>query len=178
MGNHGVLHDDEGRIKRRWQCKRWIVCVLEFRGRKRKVMTPGHYTELFFLDEATALAAGHRPCAECRRERFDAFRSAWQNAHPQKGGLQPTASEIDNRLHVERVAPENLFVANLAELPDGVLVKSAEEVSWGRGSRTGARAAGGHGPQGIPVQFPDFHSIPTSISSEFPRIGVKGAWKG
>ena len=78
MGNRGVLHDDESRIRRKWHGKRWIVCVLEFRGRKRKVMTPGRYTELFFLDEATALAAGHRPCAECRRERFNAFRCAWQ----------------------------------------------------------------------------------------------------
>ena len=127
MGNRGVLHDDEGRIRRRWQGKRWIVCVLEFRGRKRKVMTPGRYTELFFLDEATALAAGHRPCAECRRERFNAFRSTWQKAHTQKDGSQPTASEIDDRLHAERVAPENLFVANLAELPNGAFVKFAEE---------------------------------------------------
>src|SRR5580658_8982867 len=70
MGNRGVLHDSEGTIKRPWQVKRWLICVLEFRGRKRTVMTPGHYTELFFLDEATALAAGHRPCAECRRPRF------------------------------------------------------------------------------------------------------------
>jgi hypothetical protein len=70
MGERGVLHDDEGRIRRAWQLKRWIVCVLEFRGRKRRVMTPGRYTELFFLDEATALAAGHRPCAECRHARF------------------------------------------------------------------------------------------------------------
>ena len=63
MGNRGVLHDQEGRIQRAWQGKRWLVCVLEFRGRKRTVMSPRHYTELFFLDEATALAAGHRPCA-------------------------------------------------------------------------------------------------------------------
>jgi len=144
MGNRGVLHDDEGRIKRRWQGKRWIVCVLEYRGRKRKVMTPGHYRELFFLDEATALAAGHRPCAECRRERFDAFRSAWQYAHPQKGGSQPTAWEIDNRLHAERVAPENLFVAHLAELPDGVLVKSAEEACLVYNNGLLAWSAGGY----------------------------------
>src|SRR5580704_9279628 len=127
MGNRGVLHDEESRIRRKWQGKRWIVCVLEFRGRKRKVMTPGRYTELFFLDEATALAAGHRPCAECRRERFNAFRSAWQKAHPSKN-TQPTASEIDNRLHSERVSPEYLFVAKLAELPNGAFVKYGEGV--------------------------------------------------
>ena len=82
MGNRGVLHDAEGRIRRAWQLKRWIVCVLEFRGRKRQVMTPGRYTELFFLDEATALAAGHRPCAECRHARFLDFCNAWGQAHP------------------------------------------------------------------------------------------------
>src|ERR1700724_2775115 len=64
MGNRGVLQDGGGQIKGAWQVKRWLVCVLEFRGRKRQVMTPGHYTELFFLDEATALPAGHRPGAE------------------------------------------------------------------------------------------------------------------
>ena len=127
MGNRGVLHDDEGRIRRKWQGKRWLVCVLKFRGRKRKVMTPSRYTELFFLDEATALAAGHRPCFECRRERFKSFCCAWQQAHPQKGGSQPSASDIDTCLHAERVAPKNLSVANLADLPNGVFVKFAEE---------------------------------------------------
>src|SRR5262245_27957504 len=124
MGNRGVLHDAQRRIKRPWQLKRWIVCVLEFKGRKRAVMTPGRYTELFFLDEATALAAGHRPCAECRRERFNAFREAWRSA-------LPTADEIDCRLHTERVGPnraKRLFRAGLDELPNGVFVRRAE---WG-----------------------------------------------
>ena len=73
-GNRGCLRDAKGSIRRSWHLKRWIVCLLEFKGGKRAVMTPGHSTELFFLDEATALAAGHRPCAECRRGRFDACR--------------------------------------------------------------------------------------------------------
>ena len=67
MGNRGCLHDEQQRIRRPFVGKRWIICVLEFRGRHRAVMSPGRYTELFFLDEATALAAGHRPCAECQR---------------------------------------------------------------------------------------------------------------
>ena len=82
LGNRGVLPDAQGRIRRAWQVKRWIVCVLVFRGRKRQVMTPGRYTELFFLDEATALAAGHRPCAECRHARFLDFCNAWAAVHP------------------------------------------------------------------------------------------------
>jgi hypothetical protein len=123
MGNRGCLHDDAGRIRRPWQVRRWIACVTDFRGRKRQLMTPGHYTELFFLDEATSLAAGHRPCAECRRERFNAFRGAWLAAS--KGSSLPTAEEIDRRLHAERVNPDRTkrcFTATLAELPDGVMV--------------------------------------------------------
>ena len=126
MGNRGILHDEEGRIRRAWQLKRWIVCVLAFRGRKRLVMTPGRYTELFFLDEATALAAGHRPCAECRHARFLAFCNAWKTAHLSKDkSARPTAQEIDDRLHAERVAPDRskrIFEAALEGLPDGVFV--------------------------------------------------------
>src|ERR1700722_14212140 len=124
MGNRGVLHDDEGHIRRAWQLKRWIVCVLEFRGRKRQVMSPGRYTELFFLDEATALAASHRPCAECRHARFLAFCNAWGTAHPGDGtSARPSATVIDERLHAERIAPDRSkrsFVAALDQLPNGV----------------------------------------------------------
>jgi hypothetical protein len=132
MGNRGILHDAEGHIKREWQVKRWLVCVLEFRGRKRTVMTPNRYTELFFLDEATALAAGHRPCAECRHAAFLAFCNAWKVVHPSVDGSQrPGADEIDNRLHRERVAPDRskrLFRAKLEEMPNGVFVRHAD---WG-----------------------------------------------
>jgi hypothetical protein len=80
-GNRGVLHDAEQRIVRDWQVRRWIACRLEFRGRWRPVMPPGRWTALFFLDEATALAAGHRPCAECRHADYQRFRTAWSIAH-------------------------------------------------------------------------------------------------
>ena len=126
MGNRGILHDDKGRIRRAWQVKRWLVCVLEFRGRMRSVMTPNRYTELFFLDEATALAAGHRPCAECRYARFIAFCNAWKMAHPgSEGSLRPRAIEIDNKLHSERIAADRSkrsFMADLDDLPNGVFV--------------------------------------------------------
>src|SRR5262245_6485047 len=103
MGNRGLLHDAEGQIMRPWRERRWIICLLDFKGRRRSVMSPGLYTELFFLDEATALAAGHRPCAECRRERFNAFRDAWLKGN---GGAAPvTAPDIDRRLHEERLGP-------------------------------------------------------------------------
>jgi hypothetical protein len=152
MGNRGVLHDDEGHIKRAWQVKRWLVCVLEFRGRKRSVMTPNRYTELFFLDEATALAAGHRPCAECRHARFSAFCNAWRTANPEEGwSSRPTADEIDIRLHTERLASDRSkrsFIGSLDELPDGVFVTIA---AWGeqaylvRGNRLLAWSPGGYG---------------------------------
>jgi hypothetical protein len=149
MGNRGCLHDAAGRIRCRnvglptgrqaWQLKRWIVCLLKFKGRKRQVMTPGHYTELFFLDEATALAAGHRPCAECRRERFNAFRQAIAASST---GNKPLCSavEIDSQLHAERLAPDGskrLYTAKLDKLPDGAFVLVPNDVVphlvWGDG---------------------------------------------
>ena len=125
MGNRGCLHDAKEQIRRPWQLERWIVCVLAFKGRKRRVMTPGHYTELFFLDEATALAAGHRPCAECQRGRFNAFRRALVAGGAKGDEPLRSAVEIDRRLHAERVAPDRskrTYTANLDELPDGVFV--------------------------------------------------------
>ncbi len=164
LGNRGVLHDAEGRIRRAWQVKRWLVCVLEFRGRKREVMTPGSYTELFFLDEATALAAGHRPCAECRHARFLDFCTAWRLAHPGDGGSQqrPTADVIDRRLHAERVNPDRskrTFKAALDELPDGVFVTfeaSSEQAYLLRGDGLSPWSPGGYGerrprPPGVSV---------------------------
>jgi hypothetical protein len=100
-GNRGCLHDAQGRIKRRWATKRWIACRLEFRGRRRRpLMQPGRYTELFFLDEATAFAAGHRPCAECRRADHVRFNEIWRELHPGQRGVDA----IDAQLHEERLA--------------------------------------------------------------------------
>jgi hypothetical protein len=111
-GNLGCLHDDHGRIRRQWQVKRWISCLLEFRDRHRAggPMPPGRYTGLFFLDDATALAAGHRPCAECRREDYNLFTSIW--------GAK--ADAIDEVLHRERL--ERFHPARLEDLPDGAFV--------------------------------------------------------
>jgi len=120
MGNRGILHDHTGRIVRRYAVKRWIACVLEFRGRRRSVMTPGRYTELFFLDEATALAAGHRPCAECRRADYLRFRELWSACI----GGPADADSMDARLHAERLAGKDKRIyrqqANL--LPDGTYI--------------------------------------------------------
>jgi hypothetical protein len=116
-GNRGCLHDESGRICRRFNGKRWIACRLEFRGRRRgALMQPGRFTELFFLDEATALAAGHRPCALCRREDYNHFAAFWRELHDGETG----ADTIDARLHRERLAPH--MRAPFDELPDGAFV--------------------------------------------------------
>ena len=131
MGNRGVLHDEHGRIRREHQLRRWIICRLEFKGRHREIMRPGRWTELFFLDEATALAAGHRPCAECRRSRFNEFRKAWLAGNPEaaEGEGRISAPALDDVLHRERLAAgaKVTFRARVGELPDGVIVAGAGE---------------------------------------------------
>lgn len=125
MGNRGCLHNAQGEIVRDFVGKRWIACLLEFRGRRRAVMTPGRYTELFFLDEATALAAGHRPCAECRREDYNRFRQAWVDAGLPRTGPLPSADEMDAHLHAERLdaaGGKAIHPARLVDLPAGVFV--------------------------------------------------------
>ena len=122
MGNRGILHDDQRRIVRAWQVQRWIACVTEFRGRRRELMRPHSYTELFFLDEAAAFAAGHRPCAECRHADYQRFKSAWATAH----GQPPSAEAMDAVLHADRLEGrgrnqgKRTYHAEIATLPDGV----------------------------------------------------------
>lgn len=102
MGNRGILHDAEGRaLPRRWAHQAWVCCDLSFRGRKRTLRKAGRYTELFFLDEAVAMAAGHRPCGECRRADYAAFTAAWARAF----GVWPGPKEADAQLHAARAHP-------------------------------------------------------------------------
>jgi hypothetical protein len=128
-GNRGCLHGDDGRIRRPFAVKRWIACRLAFNGRRRSpLLQPGRYTELFFLDEATALGAGHRPCAECRRADYDALLELWRELHPADRG----ADAIDARLHAERLEPgtraRRLHDMRFDELPDGAFVLRDGEV--------------------------------------------------
>jgi hypothetical protein len=114
-GNRGCLHDAAGRIRRRQATRRWIACRLRFRGWHRSpLMQPGRFTELFFLDEATALAAGHRPCALCRREDYNRARAILG---------EPGADAIDARLDAERTGPRPEVA--LDDLPDGAFVLHA-----------------------------------------------------
>ena len=124
-GNRGVLHDPQGRLVRYSRGRAWAICVLEFKGRRRQQWAPGRLTELFFLDEATGLAAGHRPCGECRYLDYQAFKRAWAAA---SGAGVPGADEIDTRLHHDRLAAPGIrrtYEAPLAELPDGAMVELA-----------------------------------------------------
>jgi hypothetical protein len=111
FGNRGRLHDERRRIRRSHDGRRWIACRLEFRGRHREPMPVGRYTGLFFLDDATALAAGHRPCAECRREDYRSYLALSGAAG---------ADELDHRLHAERFGPKP--ERDVAALPDGAFV--------------------------------------------------------
>ena len=120
-GNRGCLHDAAGRIRRVHATRRWISCRLEFRGWQRgPLLQPGKFTELFFLDEATAMAAGHRACALCRREDYNRLGEIWSGLHPGEAG----ADAIDARLHDERLAGRGrrFHDVDLADLPDGAFV--------------------------------------------------------
>ena len=130
MGNRGVLHDASKRVVAAWRLPRWIACVLEFRGRHREVFAPHRYSELFFLDEATSLSAGHRPCAECRRARYEEFRAAWDTGRRGRDRVRGflRADAIDRVLHAERTeraGKKRTYRAVLSSLPDGTMVEHA-----------------------------------------------------
>jgi hypothetical protein len=148
-GNRGIIHDPATKtLTRRWAGKAWLTCVCEFRGRRREVMGGRSWTELFFLDEATALAAGHRPCFYCRRDDANRFRAAWEQGNGVSDVLAP---EIDAVLHRERLdgGKKRLHALPmpLKELPDGAMLQQDNEsylVARGRALRwspTGYREA-------------------------------------
>jgi hypothetical protein len=122
MGNRGILHDEEDRIVRRWANKSWVCCSLNETFQKRSPFSPGTYSELFFLDEATAYAAGHRPCHTCRRQAHDAFNKAWTAANSERVGT-PNAGHlpittVDAHLHTERLGAGKRKLAHMTKLGD------------------------------------------------------------
>jgi hypothetical protein len=128
MGNRGCLHNHQKHIIAECRRDAWVTCQLEFQGRHRTIMKPGSYTELFFLDEATALAAGHRPCATCRRDRYDAFIAAWTKGN--RGGRKTLAGEVDKQMKQDRASGSRRRIVTLSALPDGVIVKSVSDDSY------------------------------------------------
>jgi len=129
VGNRGIIHDPATKtlLKKRWSTDAWLTCVLEFRGRRRKVMQRQSWTELFFLDEATAFAAGHRPCFYCRRDDANRFRAAWEKGNRTGDVLAP---EIDAVLHRERLASAKKLhplPKPIEKLPDGTMVQAGDD---------------------------------------------------
>jgi len=118
MGNRGLLHNEKQEIRRPFKLTAWITCVLEFKGRRRPVMAPGQYTELFFLDEATSFAAGHRPCFECRRLKASEFKTFWLVGNPEYGfNAKTPIKAIDDILHQERI-DQNYEKVTFREFPE------------------------------------------------------------
>ena len=129
-GNRGIIHDPATKtlLKKRWSSPAWITCVCEFRGWRRQVMGRRSWTELFFLDEATAFAAGHRPCFFCRRDDANRFRSCWEQGN---GVTDILARDMDKVLHGERLERGKKRLHPLPmpvrELPDGAMVQAGAE---------------------------------------------------
>ncbi|HEY9262018.1 hypothetical protein [Chitinophaga sp.] len=126
MGNRGILHDEQQHILRPFKLKAWLICVLEFKNRRRTVMSPHRYTELFFRDEATAFAAGHRPCFECRKADYNRFKACWLKGNVAYGfESNVSIQEIDKILHTERIDRQGAkvtFTASIHELPEGCFI--------------------------------------------------------
>jgi hypothetical protein len=132
-GNRGVLHNHQQQIIKHHAVKYWITCVLHYKNKRRPLMTPNRWTELFFLDEATAFAAGHRPCGFCRHADFKKFKQLWLQANGKKYGLagDVNMTVIDNLIHRERLTEnkqQKTFTAVLHTLPDAVFIKHAASV--------------------------------------------------
>lgn len=145
MGNRGILHDEQGRLgEARWGHRNWVCCGLKYKGNKRTPMSPGRYTELFFFDEAVALAAGHRPCAQCRRVDYERFLDAWGVAF----GEQPKASDLDAALHSSRAERGGRRLrrhkSEMADLPDGAFVLLDDGPALVLGSRVVPMGARGY----------------------------------
>lgn len=132
MGNRGCLHDADKKIgRRRWTTQSWVACALSFNGRQREIMAPKHYTELFFLDEATALSAGHRPCATCRRENHKRFVRAWHLGNDGPPDRKPQATEINAVMHRDRTIPiMKRPQAEVQDLPDATMVTMDGSRTW------------------------------------------------
>jgi hypothetical protein len=165
-GNRGIIHDPVTRTlsKRRWTTKAWIVCVCEFRGRRRDVMATQSWTELFFLDEATAFAAGHRPCFYCRRDDAYAFRAAWQRGNRSRSLRAP---EIDAVLHAERLDGRakrlHPLPMSLNELPDGTMVQARGASYLIAGARPLLWAFEGYRKASLPLSDPWLITPPSTV---------------
>lgn len=178
MGNRGIIHDDEGTIIRTHAHQNWVTCALHYKGRKQALMAPGRYTQLFFLDEATALAAGHRPCATCRRDRYRSFVDAWNEVHggPQDGRSVPQT--IDRVLHAARISRRRekvTFRSKLTDLPTGTIIAGEDHpiLLWHgaflRWSFSGYQDADAKPPEEVTVLTPE-HLVALYAAGWAPEV--------
>lgn len=173
-GNRGIIHDPATRtlLKRRWSIRAWITCVCEFRGWRREVMARQSWTELFFFDEATALAAGHRPCFFCRRDDANRFRAAWAegNAVP-----KPRAKEMDDVLHIERLDGRAKRLHPLREpveaLPDGAMIQADGETLLIVKGKTLRWSFDGYQPADVPAGDVQLITPPSTVRAL--RVGYR-----
>lgn len=182
LGNRGVLHNEKKEIIRTYKIKAWITCVLEFRGRHREVMQPNRWTELFFLDEATAYSAGHRPCFQCRYEDHQRFKTYWLKGNPEyRFDMKTPVSKIDDILHQERVTSNKIKVTwqeKLTDLPDGTFVIYQDQAYLLKDTQLHLWTPAGYGK---PIPLPDLDKItvltPKSVVNMFragyvPQTGI------
>lgn len=177
-GNRGIIHDPDTRtlLKKRWALQAWIICVCEFRDVRREPMGrngaggKAGWTELFFLDEVTALAAGHRPCFFCRRERASDFVQRFGAAF---GNAEPRAPQVDKRLHRERLAsggrPPIVAADGLAGLPDGAMVAADANAYALRGGKALRWAFAGYDE---PVGFDRLAGRPLGLLTPATTLSV------
>jgi hypothetical protein len=161
LGNRGVLHNDKQEIVRSYKIKAWITCVLEFRGRHREVMQPNRWTELFFLDEATAFSAGHRPCFQCRYLDHQRFKTYWLKGNPVLGfNMKTPISKIDDIIQLERITADQSKVTykeKLAVLPNGTFVSYQDNAYLVNGGKLYLWTSAGYEK---PIAFPDLPTLP------------------
>jgi hypothetical protein len=166
VGNRGIIHDPATKtlLRKRWSTPAWLTCVLEFRGRRRKVMARQSWTELFFLDEATAFAAGHRPCFYCRRDDANRFRAAWEEGNGVNDMLAPG---MDAVLHRERVASGGKLhplPMKIEKLPDGTMVQDGDDSFL---------IAGGRALKWSPAGYTQAQRLPKSVKLLTPPSTVR-----
>lgn len=186
-GNRGVIHDPDTKtlLKRRWTTKAWLICDCAFGGRRRDVMGrngpngSAGWTELFFLDEVTALAAGHRPCFFCRRERAKDFGRRFGEAF---GIDEPKVRDIDARLHAERLASAGKCIgldrSGLAALPDGAMVARGGNAFAIKGDEMLRWTFGGYEPGSDLVTWPagDLALLTPPTTLAVLRAGYVSGW--
>lgn len=185
-GNRGVIHDASSRtlLSRRWATRAWLICILEFQGRRRDVMGNNGrsggagWTELFFLDEVTALAAGHRPCFHCRRERARAFADACAGS---LGTDRPRVPQIDGILHTQRMAAGAprpvLDRAGLSRLPDGAMVARGGKAFAVRGGHLLGWSFAGYEPvTGATVEQGPFELLTPELTLQALKAGYEPVW--